>query len=143
MPHSIRVARTAAQRATALLRSTQAHPPSCPCHSNPGHHHHHPGMQAHAAKTLATPVDPARQKEYAFEMAASSIRFGPGATKEVGMDLRNMGAKRVMVVTDGTVAKLDAMRQVREALASEGVPFEEYDGVRVEPKDSSYVSGSV
>lgn len=70
-------------------------------------------------------------------MAASSIRFGPGVTQEVGMDLKNMGAKRVCVVTDETVNKLDAMRQVREALTREGIPFEVYSKVRVEPKDSS------
>lgn len=70
-------------------------------------------------------------------MAASSIRFGPGVTQEVGMDLKNMGAKRVCVVTDETVNKLDAMRQVREALTREGIPFEVYSKVRVEPNDSS------
>lgn len=70
-------------------------------------------------------------------MAASSIRFGPGVTQEVGMDLKNLGAKRVCVVTDENVDKLDAMRQVREALTREGVPFEVYSNVRIEPKDSS------
>lgn len=70
-------------------------------------------------------------------MAASSIRFGPGVTQEVGMDLKNLGAKRVCVVTDENVDKLDAMRQVREALTREGVPFEVYSKVRIEPKDSS------
>jgi hydroxyacid-oxoacid transhydrogenase len=70
-------------------------------------------------------------------MAASSIRFGPGVTQEVGMDLKNMGAQRVCVVTDENVNKLDAMRQVREALTREGIPFEVYSKVRVEPKDSS------
>jgi len=82
-------------------------------------------------------VDHSQQKEYAFEMAASSIRFGPGCTKEVGMDVRNMGAKKVMVVTDSNVNKLAAMQQVREALDTEGISFEVYSGVRVEPKDSS------
>ena len=70
-------------------------------------------------------------------MAASSIRFGPGCTKEVGMDFRNMGSKKVCVVTDKTVAKLDAMQQVVEGLTREGVEFTIYDGTRVEPKDSS------
>jgi hydroxyacid-oxoacid transhydrogenase len=86
---------------------------------------------------MATPIDHARTKDYAFEMAASSIRFGPGCTKEVGMDFKNMGAKRVCVVTDGNVSKLNAMKQVIEGLTKEGVEFTVYDKCRVEPKDYS------
>lgn len=56
------------------------------------------------------------------------------------MDVKNMEAKKVMVVTDSTVAKLDAMKQVIEGLEREGVQYNVYDQVRVEPKDSSYVS---
>jgi hypothetical protein len=78
-------------------------------------------------------------KEYAFEMAASSIRFGNGVTREVGMDFKNMGAQRVCVVTDPTVDKLNAMNQVREALTKEGINFKVFNGTRVEPKDSSSV----
>ncbi|KAI9818885.1 MAG: hypothetical protein M1827_007706 [Pycnora praestabilis] len=70
-------------------------------------------------------------------MAASSIRFGPGCTKEVGMDFKNMGAKKVIVVTDVNVAKLDAMRQVTEGLDREEVDFVVYERTMVEPKDSS------
>lgn len=70
-------------------------------------------------------------------MAGSAIRFGNGATREVGMDLRNMGSKRVCVVTDETVDKLTAMEQVREALTREGVNFRVFNKTRVEPKDSS------
>ncbi|KAG6361797.1 hypothetical protein INS49_010026 [Diaporthe citri] len=81
--------------------------------------------------------DSSQLKEYAFEMAASSIRFGPGVTREVGMDFKNMGSKRVCVVTDQTVDKLTAMEQVREALAHEGVNFKVFNKTRVEPKDSS------
>lgn len=148
---SIRIAPTRAARALNLLRTIQySHPPSCPCHANPSHHHHSPGsahsllssLNASPARSshrrnFATPIDASQQKEYAFEMAASSIRFGPGCTKEVGMDVKNLGASKVMVVTDGTVSKLDAMRQVREGLDKEGIQFEVFDGVRVEPKDSS------
>jgi hydroxyacid-oxoacid transhydrogenase len=73
-------------------------------------------------------------------MAASSIRFGPGVTQEVGMDLKNLNVKRVAVVTDETVDKLDAMRQVREALTREGIDFQVFNKTRVEPKDSSSVT---
>lgn len=53
------------------------------------------------------------------------------------MDFKNMGAKKVMVVTDSTVKKLSAMKRVVQALEAEGIAFEVFDGVRVEPKDSS------
>lgn len=55
------------------------------------------------------------------------------------MDFKNMGAKKVMVVTDSTVLNLDAMKQVSEGLEREGVKFEVFSNVRVEPKDYSYV----
>lgn len=58
-------------------------------------------------------------------------------TKEVGMDFKNMGAKRVCVVTDSIVRNLNAMKQVEEGLTREGVEYFIYDGCRVEPKDSS------
>lgn len=137
---AIRVAPSAANRALNLLRTVQyTHPPNCPCHSNPNHHHHHktPSLLNTARRHLATPVDPSREKEYAFEMAASSIRFGPGSTKEVGMDFKNMGAKRVCIVTDSNVTKLDAMKQAVEGLTKEGIEFTIYDKTRTEPKDSS------
>ncbi|KAJ6188385.1 hypothetical protein N7519_003293 [Penicillium mononematosum] len=138
---AIRVAPSAANRALNLLRTVQyTHPPNCPCHKNPNHHHNHqqtPSLLNHVKRRMSTPVDRSREKEYAFEMAASSIRFGPGATKEVGMDFTNIGAKRVCIVTDSNVAKLDAMKQAVEGLTREGIQFTIFDKVRTEPKDSS------
>jgi hydroxyacid-oxoacid transhydrogenase len=139
---AVRAVPNAAKRATSLLRTIQyTHPPSCPCHSNPGYHQNPssllPRAKSVGKRQYVTPTTHPGQKEYAFEMAASSIRFGPGVTQEVGMDLKNMGSQRVAVVTDATVDKLDAMRQVREALTREGVNFKVYSNVRVEPKDSS------
>lgn len=55
------------------------------------------------------------------------------------MDFKNMGAKRVCVVTDSNVAKLDAMKQVVEGLNKEGIEFTVYERTQVEPKDSSWV----
>lgn len=142
---ALRIAPSAATRAVSLLRTVQyAHPPNCPCHSNPGHHHHQHAKpqvdryaQHRSQKRFASVLDSSQQTEYAFEMAASSIRFGPGVTKEVGMDFANMGAKKVCVVTDSTVRNLTAMKQVEEALTAQGIAYEIFDKVRVEPKDSS------
>jgi hydroxyacid-oxoacid transhydrogenase len=38
--------------------------------------------------------------ETAFSMDTSSIKYGPGVTREVGWDIEEQGARRVMVVTD-------------------------------------------
>lgn len=53
------------------------------------------------------------------------------------MDFKNIGAKKVCVVTDTNVAKLDAMKQAVEGLGREGVEFAVYERTMVEPKDSS------
>src|SRR4051794_33544750 len=76
-------------------------------------------------------------------MAASSIRFGPGVTKEVGMDFANMKAQKVLVLTDKTVAQLTSMAQVIEGLEREGINFNIFDEVVVEPKDYSYAMAPI
>jgi alcohol dehydrogenase class IV len=53
------------------------------------------------------------------------------------MDFTNMKAKKVMVLTDKTIAKLRPMKVAIEALEREGIKYEVYDKVRVEPKDYS------
>jgi hydroxyacid-oxoacid transhydrogenase len=68
---------------------------------------------------------------------ASSIRFGPGSTQEVGMDFKNMNAKKVLVLTDKTLSQLRPMKVAIEALEREGIQYEVYDKCRVEPKDYS------
>jgi hydroxyacid-oxoacid transhydrogenase len=73
-------------------------------------------------------------------MAVSSIRFGEGCTLEVGMDVQNMGIKKVLVLTDSNVGKLLAMKNTIQSLEQHGVKYDVFDKVRVEPKDYSYVS---
>lgn len=76
--------------------------------------------------------------EYAFEMATSNIRFGAGVTREVGMDLADMGVRRVMVVTDRNLAALPPVATVLQALEDEQIEFELFDRVHVEPTDESF-----
>jgi hydroxyacid-oxoacid transhydrogenase len=78
-------------------------------------------------------------KDFAFEMAVSSVRFGAGVTREVGMDLKELGTKLAMVVTDPVVAKLPPVRTALDSLERNGIPFALYDRVRVEPSDESFL----
>ena len=77
-----------------------------------------------------------------FEMAASSIRFGAGVTREVGLDLADMGARRVLVITDSVVARLPPVTAVLESLETAGVAAAVYDGVRVEPTEESLLDAT-
>jgi hydroxyacid-oxoacid transhydrogenase len=78
-------------------------------------------------------------KDIAFEMAVSSVRFGLGVTREVGMDLADLGARRALVITDPTLAAMRPVAIVMESLRDSGVPATLFDRVRVEPSDESFL----
>src|SRR6185436_14517546 len=75
----------------------------------------------------------------AFEMAVSSIRFGKGVTREVGMDLADLGVKRALVITDPVLRSLPPVQTVIESLEASGIAYDVYDRVRVEPTDESFL----
>ena len=77
-------------------------------------------------------------RETAFTMDTSSIKYGPGTTREIGGDMRRLGAKRVLVVTDARVAKLEPVSVAMDALKQAGLDAVLFDGVRVEPTDVSF-----
>ncbi|MSS73388.1 MAG: iron-containing alcohol dehydrogenase [Candidatus Latescibacteria bacterium] len=77
-------------------------------------------------------------RDLAFEMGTSNLRFGPGVTREVGMDLKDMGVRRAMVVTDPNLRDLPPVQVVVASLKAEGVDFALFDRVRVEPTDASF-----
>jgi len=77
-------------------------------------------------------------KEFAFELSTSSVRFGPGVTREVGMDVVDMGYERALLVTDPLLARMRPVAVAMESLESSGVAFAVYDRVRVEPTDESF-----
>jgi len=76
--------------------------------------------------------------EIAFELATSNIRFGRGVTREVGMDLADLGARRVMVLTDPVVARLAPVATALESVQKAGVEYELFDRVRTEPTLDSF-----
>ncbi len=76
--------------------------------------------------------------ETIFTMDTSSIKFGPGATAEVGFDMKRLGARRVMVVTDPRLAASEPVAIALDSLRREGLEADLYNRVRVEPTDASF-----
>jgi hydroxyacid-oxoacid transhydrogenase len=79
------------------------------------------------------------ENEIAFEMATSSVRFGAGVTREVGMDLATLGARRVLVVTDPVLSRMHPVVTVLESLEQNRIGYILYDRVRIEPSDESFL----
>jgi hydroxyacid-oxoacid transhydrogenase len=77
------------------------------------------------------------QHEFAFEMAASAIRFGFGATREVGADMVDMGVRHVLVFTDPNLRDRPPVLTTIESLEDNKVKYTVFDRVRVEPSDES------
>ena len=77
--------------------------------------------------------------DFAFEMAASAVRFGAGVTREVGADLAELGVKRALVITDPVLRRLAPVQTVIESLEASGIAFVLYDRVRIEPSEESFL----
>ena len=75
--------------------------------------------------------------ETVFVMEMSPIKFGLGATEEIGFDARRLGLRKVLIVTDPGLAALGLPERVRALLDEQGVKADVFDGVAVEPTDRS------
>jgi hydroxyacid-oxoacid transhydrogenase len=74
----------------------------------------------------------------AFQISTSNLRFGTGVTREVGHDLIDLGAQRVLVVIDPAIRSLPTGTAVLEALDAAKRDYVVYDLVEVEPTDASF-----
>src|SRR4030095_5495138 len=73
-----------------------------------------------------------------FQMTGSTIRFGAGATREVGADFVDLGCRRVLMIVDPAVRGLYPGVAALDSLRSAGVDFDLFSGVRCEPTDASF-----
>lgn len=110
-------------RVSSLMHVISSGSCSCPAHS----------------RSSTAALNASSENEYAFEMSSSTIRYGPGVSKELGHDLQNLNAKNVCVVTDRNVAKLSSVKVAFDSLTRCGIQFKVYDETRVEPTDGSLI----
>jgi alcohol dehydrogenase class IV len=75
--------------------------------------------------------------ESIFTYGAPTLKFGDGASDEIGYDLAQLGARRALVITDPGVAATGLPERVAAQMAQFGVEATVYDGARIEPTDAS------
>ena len=79
--------------------------------------------------------------ETVFTYAAPGLKFGRGASAEIGFDLTQLtsatGRGRVLVVTDAGVAGTGHPARIAGQVAAHGFDVTTYDRARVEPTDGS------
>ncbi|MEP7291513.1 MAG: hydroxyacid-oxoacid transhydrogenase [Chloroflexota bacterium] len=80
--------------------------------------------------------------ETTFTMDTTSLKIGAGATREVGVDLANMGVRRVMVVTDANLSASETVQTALKALSDQNLDAVLYDQVEVEPTDQSFLAAA-
>lgn len=78
------------------------------------------------------------QRDHAFQLATSNLRFGRGITREVGQDLADLQVVRTLVVIAPHVLRTSTGATVLQSLEEAGLAFEVYDQVRVEPTDRTF-----
>ncbi len=75
--------------------------------------------------------------ESVFTYAAPGLKFGTGASAEIGFDLQQYDARRVLLVTDPGVAATGHPARIAEQVAAYGIEVVTFDRVHVEPTDES------
>ncbi len=76
--------------------------------------------------------------ETIFTMEATPVKFGAGASNDAGWELKRLGVKRVMLVTDPGVAALGHPERIKGLIEQEGIEVVIYDRARVEPTIESF-----
>ena len=76
--------------------------------------------------------------ETVFTYGAPGLKFGEGASDEIGYDLSQHDVRRVLVLTDPGVAATGHPQRVADQMAAFGIEAAVFDGVRVEPTDASF-----
>lgn len=75
--------------------------------------------------------------ETVFTYGAPALKFGNGASEEIGYDLSQLGVQRVLLITDPGVAATGHPARVAEQISTYGIEATVFDAVHVEPTDAS------
>ena len=76
-------------------------------------------------------------EETIFTWGAPPLKFGAGASDEVGFEMSGYGVRRVLIVTDAGIHALGLPERIADNLRRYGIESEIFDGVHIEPTDDS------
>jgi hydroxyacid-oxoacid transhydrogenase len=76
--------------------------------------------------------------ETVFTMEMTPIKVGAGATNEVAYDLKRLGVKHALIITDHGIMKIGLPERVHALIQEAGIRADIFDDVHVEPTDQSF-----
>jgi hydroxyacid-oxoacid transhydrogenase len=76
-------------------------------------------------------------EETIFTWGAPPLKFGAGASDEIGFEMSQYGVRRVLIVTDPGINAIGAPQRIADTLKRYDIDSEIFDGVHVEPTDDS------
>jgi hydroxyacid-oxoacid transhydrogenase len=82
-------------------------------------------------------VPPVPSEESVFTWGAPPLKFGAGACDEIGFDLSQYGAKRILLITDPGMQQTGLPDRIADQIRRYDMTVEIFDGVHVEPTDDS------
>jgi hydroxyacid-oxoacid transhydrogenase len=76
--------------------------------------------------------------ETVFTYGSPQLKFGDGASAEIGYDLVQLGVRRALLLTDPALAATGIPARIAAEMAAFGVTAVVFDQVHVEPTDDSF-----
>src|SRR5947209_18267046 len=80
----------------------------------------------------------ASDHETIFTMEATPVKYGAGASADAGWELKRLGVRRALLVTDPGVARLGHSERIKGLIEQEQIEVVLYDRARVEPTIDSF-----
>jgi alcohol dehydrogenase class IV len=68
----------------------------------------------------------------------AKLKFGIGATEELGYELKTMGAESILLVVDKHLWDVGLVDSVKTLIEDEGIRLTLYDEIHIEPTDGSF-----
>jgi len=68
----------------------------------------------------------------------AKLKFGIGATEELGYELKAMGSEKVLLITDRHLCEFGLVDKVKTIIKDEGIQLTIYDEIHIEPTDASF-----